>query len=138
MATLYLGLGSNLGNRADMLEQAIGLIEDKVGQVTARSRFYETQAWGFQSEHPFLNACIRVETPFSPIECLHLTQEIERLLGRSEKSVGGIYHDRCIDIDLLLYDRIEMHTEELTLPHPLMRQREFVTVPLREIGGLTD
>ncbi len=131
--SLYLSLGSNLGDREDMLRRAITLIEERVGAVQRVSSFIETEPWGFESEHPFLNAAVMVLTTLSPIECLDATQQIERELGRKKKSKGGIYHDRPIDIDLLLYGDLKLSTPRLTIPHPHMYERDFVMIPLREI-----
>ena len=130
---LYLSLGSNLGDREDMLRRAIALIEERVGAVQRVSSFIETEPWGFESEHPFLNAAVMVRTTLSPIECLDATQQIERELGRKKKSKGGKYHDRPIDIDLLLYGDLKLSTPRLTIPHPHMYERDFVMIPLREI-----
>ena len=130
---LYLSLGSNLGDRAENLRRAIALIGERVGKVQRVSSFIETEPWGFQSEHPFLNAACLVLTTLSPLECLDATQQIERELGRRTKSSGGIYHDRPIDIDLLMYDDLQLSTPRLTLPHPHMHERDFVMIPLREI-----
>ncbi|MBQ9170635.1 MAG: 2-amino-4-hydroxy-6-hydroxymethyldihydropteridine diphosphokinase [Bacteroidaceae bacterium] len=130
---LYLSLGSNLGDREDMLHRAIALIDERVGMVQRVSTFIETEPWGFQSKHPFLNAAVMVRTTLSPIECLDRTQQIERELGRKKKSKGGVYHDRPIDIDLLLYGDLHLSTPRLTLPHPHMQERDFVMIPLREI-----
>lgn len=131
--TLYLSLGANLGERERTLDRACQEIERGVGHILRRSKAVETQPWGFSSTHPFLNACVCCLTPLTPLEALRETQRIERLLGRREKSRGGRYHDREIDIDLLLYDDLHLHTPELTLPHPLMGERDFVMRPLREI-----
>ena len=131
--SLYLSLGSNLGDREDMLRRAITLIEERVGAVQRVSSFIETEPWGFESEHPFLNAAVMVLTTLSPIECLDATQQIERELGRKKKSKGGKYHDRPIDIDLLLYGDLKLSTPRLTIPHPHMYERDFVMIPLREI-----
>lgn len=131
--SLYLSLGSNLGDREDMLRRAITLIEERVGAVQRVSSFIETEPWGFESEHPFLNAAVMVLTTLSPIECLDRTQQIERELGRKKKSKNGIYHDRPIDIDLLLYGDLKLSTPRLTIPHPHMYERDFVMIPLREI-----
>ena len=128
-----MSLGSNLGDREDMLRRAIALIGERVGKVQRVSSFIETEPWGFQSEHPFLNAACLVLTTLSPLECLDATQQIERELGRRTKSSGGIYHDRPIDIDLLMYDDLQLSTPRLTLPHPHMHERDFVMIPLREI-----
>ena len=134
MAIVYLGLGTNLGDKAANLHAAVHLISGKIGKVISLSSFYATAPWGFESENSFLNAAICVETSLSPLEVLHRTQEIERTLGRTHKSTGGIYHDRIIDIDLLLYNKEIIQTPELTIPHPLMLQREFVMNPLVEIA----
>lgn len=135
MTTVYLGLGTNLGDKAANLQAAVKLINEKIGKVTSLSSFYETAPWGFASEHGFLNAAAEVKTFLSPTEVLHITQDIERELGRTKKSAGGVYSDRLIDIDLLLYDNLIMQTPELTLPHPLMTKRDFVMMPLIEIAG---
>lgn len=135
---LYLSLGSNLGDREKMLRRAIALIGERIGTVQRVSSFIETEPWGFQSEHPFLNAACLVLTTLSPEQCLKETQRIERELGRTTKSKDGIYHDRPIDIDLLLYDNLKVSTPTLTLPHPRMEERDFVMVPLREIMAASE
>ena len=133
-----MSLGSNLGDREDMLRRAITLIEERVGKVQRVSSFIETEPWGFESEHPFLNAACLVLTTLSPMQCLDATQQIERELGRKRKSQNGIYHDRPIDIDLLMYDGLTLSTPRLTLPHPRMQERDFVMIPLREILSSTE
>lgn len=132
--TVYLSLGSNLGNRRQLLHEAITLLDERVGEVTAQSSLVETEPWGFSSPNKFLNACVACTTRLDVTEVLRRTQAIERDMGRTQKSVDGVYHDRIIDIDLLLFDHLNIHTPELTLPHPQMWDREFVTVPLAEIG----
>lgn len=133
MHDLYLSLGSNLGQRDALLRQAIRLLEERVGMVERQSDFIQTEPWGFTSSNLFLNACVLVRTEHSPMECLRLTQQIEREMGRTVKSKGGRYHDRPIDIDLLMYDDLHIQTAELTLPHPHMHERDFVMIPLRQI-----
>jgi 2-amino-4-hydroxy-6-hydroxymethyldihydropteridine diphosphokinase len=113
---------------------AVEEIGKRVGEITSLSAFHDSEPWGFESENSFLNAVFCVSTELTPIEVLHITQEIERELGRSKKSVNGIYSDRMIDIDILLYDDLHIQTPELTIPHPLMRERDFVIIPLREIA----
>ena len=130
---LYIALGSNMGDRRSLLNRAITLIEERVGAVQRVSSFIETEPWGFESANPFLNAAVMVRTTLSPIECLDRTQQIERELGRKTKSKGGKYHDRPIDIDLLLYGDLKLSTPRLTIPHPHMYERDFVMIPLREI-----
>lgn len=134
MATLYLSLGTNLGDRRKNLSSAMELIATQVGTVVATSDMIETEPWGFESGNAFLNMVAKVETELKPLEALHTTQQIERLMGRTRKSVNGQYHDRIIDIDLLMYDNVTVNTPELTLPHPLMRQRRFVMEPLAQIA----
>ncbi len=130
---LYLSLGSNLGDRRVLLWRAITLLGERVGRVERVSSFVETEPWGFVSPHKFINACCLLLTPLPPQECLRETQAIERLLGRKDKTADGTYHDRLIDIDLLLYDDLRIDTPHLTIPHPRMRERDFVMMPLREI-----
>ena len=142
---VYLGLGSNLGDGRANLERAISLIDERVGPVTRRSSFLTSEPWGFQSSHLFTNAVVLCVTECSPREVLRLTQQIERDMGRTEKTVNYQlstvncqlstvnYHDRVIDIDILLYDDISVNEPDLKIPHPLMHQRDFVMTPLREI-----
>ena len=132
--TVYLGLGTNLGDKETNLRMAVEEIGKRVGEITSLSAFHASEPWGFESENSFLNAVCCVSTELTPIEVLHITQEIERELGRIKKSVNGIYSDRMIDIDILLYDDLHIQTPELTIPHPLMRERDFVIIPLREIA----
>ena len=133
MHKLYISLGSNLGNKEEKLRRAIELINERIGSVLRTSSFIETEPWGFQSENTFLNAACLVETNLTPRQCLRETQKIERLLGRTLKSRDGVYHDRPIDLDLLLYDDLQINEDDLILPHPHMKERDFVMIPLREI-----
>ena len=132
--TVYLGLGSNLGNREENLRGALFEIATSVGVLEAVSSFIVTEPWGFESTHTFVNAVCRVQTHLSPMEVLDATQAIERNLGRTKKSVDGVYSDRLIDIDILLYDDWKVDTPRLVIPHPLMAQRDFVKIPLAELG----
>ena len=134
MHQVYLGLGTNLGDKEANLKAAVEEIGKRVGEVTSQSAFHVSEPWGFTSEHTFLNAVCCVLTDFRPMEVLRLTQDIERSLGRLKKSVNGHYSDRLIDIDILLYDDLHLSSPELTIPHPLMWQRDFVMIPLREIA----
>ena len=131
---VFLGLGTNLGDREGNLKAAVELINKRVGEVTSLSAFYVTEPWGFESSHPFLNAVCRVDTVLTPHEVLAVTQDIERMIGRTKKSVNGCYSDRPIDIDILIYDDCRLNTPELTIPHPLMHKRDFVMKPLGEIA----
>nr|WP_129732030.1 2-amino-4-hydroxy-6-hydroxymethyldihydropteridine diphosphokinase [Parabacteroides goldsteinii] len=133
MAIAYLALGTNIGNKRRNMITAAALLAERVGDVLALSGFYETEPWGFQSDNTFLNAALQLETSLSPLELLKATQQIELEMGRTQKS-NGAYHDRIIDIDILLYDNLILQTPELTLPHPLMHERLFVMEPLAEIA----
>ena len=139
MHTVYLSLGTNLGDKKHNLVSAIKEIERRVGPVRAQSAFLTTEPWGFESENTFLNAAVRVETELSPNALLRVTQQIEREMGRTQKSSVDpqqskvIYHDRIIDIDILLYDDLHINTKKLTIPHPHMYERDFVLIPLKEI-----
>lgn len=132
--TVYLGLGSNLGDRSANIASAIVEIEKKIGNVCSQSDIIATEPEGFESCNEFLNMAMRVETELDASALLDVTQQIERQLGRLQKSVGGIYHDRTIDIDILLYDSETIHTRRLTIPHPHMTHRRFVLQPLAQIA----
>lgn len=123
-----------MGDRHALLEKAVTVIGERIGKVVRQSSFIETEPWGFESEHTFLNAVVLCETGKTPREVLSLTQQIERDMGRVTKSSAGHYSDRVIDIDILLYDDLTVDEPDLKIPHPLMYQREFVMVPLREIN----
>ncbi len=148
--TVYLGLGSNLGDREATIGRAIERIGEQIGTVEAQSALYYSEPWGFESEHGFVNAVIRVSTTLSPHRLLDATQRLERQLGKdarhaTERTSGSpltshpspptpvIYHDRPIDIDILLYDDLTVDTPRLKIPHPLMQERPFVMEPLREV-----
>ena len=151
--TAYLGLGSNLGDREATIRHAIELIGELVGTVEARSDLYYSEPWGFESEHAFVNAVVRVATTMAPMQLLDATQSIEHQLGKTAihaterplqlltpnsklltpNSQFLTYHDRPIDIDILLYDDLTVNTPRLTIPHPLMKQRPFVMEPLKEV-----
>jgi 2-amino-4-hydroxy-6-hydroxymethyldihydropteridine diphosphokinase len=133
----YLSLGANLGNREQTIRLAMHQIEQQIGSILRCSSFYYSQPWGFQSENPFCNLCCAVESSLSPLDVLSHTQAIERALGRTTKSVDGHYHDRVIDIDIIRIldngQEIYIDTPQLTVPHKLWQQRDFVRIPLAEI-----
>ena len=134
MATAYLGLGTNIGNRKENLTRAIEALSLALGPCTAQSSFIETAPWGFDSKNAFLNCAVAFETELDPLELLDTTEKVEREMGRTTKSSGGIYHDRIIDIDILLYGSEIVETPRLAIPHPLMHIRDFVLEPLAEIA----
>ena len=130
---VYLGLGSNIGNRKRNMREAVQYMESLIGTVTRQSTLYETEPWGFESPNLFINMCVCVETPLAPRQLLEATQEIEKRMGRVGKSENHEYQDRIIDIDILLYDDLTVDEPDLKIPHPLMNKREFVMNPLNEI-----
>ena len=122
---VYLGLGSNLGNRKKNILDAVTKIQELIGTVECQSALFDSQPWGFSSENRFLNAVVRVRTMLTPRQVLTVTQQIEDDIP--------VYHDRIIDIDILLYDDITVDDPDLQIPHPLMHERDFVMIPLREV-----
>ena len=143
--SVYLGLGSNQGNRLQNIERALFLLDQAFGcHYTALSRIIETKAWGFKGDK-FLNACVlyRIFRKAPPEEhgeeILAACKEIERRLGRDdapEFDAAGhrVYHNRTMDIDILFYGNERVQTENLTIPHPLIAERDFVKIPLSEIA----
>ena len=135
---VFLGLGSNLGDREENIRKDISLIGERVGLVIRQSSLIETEPWGFESDNKFLNGVILCETTLTPRQVLRATQKIERELGKLRKHSTrrtplSIYHDRPIDIDILLYDDLTIDEPDLKIPHPLMHERDFVMIPLKEI-----
>ncbi len=134
MATIYLGLGTNIGDKKENLMRAIESLSLALGSCTAQSSFIETAPWGFDSKNSFLNCAVAFETTLTPQQLLDTTEKIERELGRTAKTTNRDYHDRIIDIDILLYGNEAIESPRLTIPHPLMHQRTFVLEPLAEIA----
>ena len=128
-------MGTNLGDKRKNIAEAIKNIGELVGDVVRQSALYETEPWGFRSDNRFVNAAVCVDTQLSPRRLLEVTQRIEREMGRTLKSDGGEYHDRIIDIDILLYGDLHIDEPDLKIPHPLMHERDFVMTPLNEIMG---
>lgn len=133
MKIIFLGIGTNLGNRKDNLEQAVKRIEEHIGPVLKSSSVYETEPWGFQTENQFLNMVIQVGTRLTPSGLLGRVLMVEALSGRVRGRER--YSSRIIDIDILLYEDMIIDEESLKIPHPLMTDRKFVLVPLCEIAS---
>ncbi len=133
MPFVYLSLGSNLGNKMQKMKAAISRLSNEAGRLIKQSDFHTSKAWGFKSENDFINVVVQIETSLSPFELLAKTQEIERDLGRISKT-EGVYSDRLIDIDILLYDDLIVDEPSLKIPHPLMTERDFVMIPLLEVA----
>ncbi len=131
-ATVYIGLGSNVGDREEFIEQAVFLLEKNPNiTVTRRSTNYETEAEGGGDQPPFINAAVEIKTTLPPLKLLEVTQEIEAALGREREVEWG---PRTIDLDILLYDDQILSEDKLQIPHPLMHERLFVLKPLKEIA----
>ena len=133
MYKVYLSLGTNLGNRKRNIREAIDKIGEQIGVVERQSALYETKPWGYSSPNDFIHSCVMVLTAMAPRQVLEATQRIEQEMGRTLKSVNGEYHDRIIDIDILMIDDLVIDEPDFKIPHPLMEERDFVMTPLKEI-----
>lgn len=129
----YLALGTNLGDKERNITEAYQRIEGKVGRIERKSSLYHSKPWGFTSRNDFVNTVICCSTNLTPRQLLEATQSIERDMGRTVKSKCGEYQDRIIDIDIILYDKMTVEEPDLHIPHPLMKERLFVMIPLEEI-----
>lgn len=128
----YLSLGSNMGDRFEMLKQAVQLLNQHPQvKVQSISSLYETDPVGFTDQDPFLNMVVQVQTELTALELLDVCQEIEQKLHRKRLVRWG---PRTIDLDILLYNQDNMKTERLIIPHPRMHERNFVLIPLLEIA----
>ncbi|MDI6703952.1 MAG: 2-amino-4-hydroxy-6-hydroxymethyldihydropteridine diphosphokinase [bacterium] len=132
MAICYISLGSNVGNKKKNIERALELIKDidKV-EISKVSSLYHTEPVGVKDQDWFLNCCAEIEVSLSPKGLLSALQDIENRLGREE---GIRWGPRIIDIDILLYDALEISSKDLKIPHPYLDKRRFVLIPLREIA----
>ena len=128
---VYLLLGSNLGNRKEILDKAIKLLSQKVGVVILQSKDYETSPWGVTDQPDFLNLVVSIKTKLKPLQILEITQSIENQLGRIRKEKWGA---RLIDIDVLFYGNEIIDEPNLKIPHPLLQERDFTLSPLAEIA----
>ena len=133
MAIVYLGIGSNIGNRKENCENAIGRLEKTDDlKVSTRSSFYETLPVGGPPQEDYLNGVLKAETMIPPERLLDVLKNIERQMGR--KITGRRNFPRIIDIDILLYDDIVLNTGKFIIPHPRMHERYFVLKGLVEIA----
>lgn len=131
---VYLGLGTNQGDKSRNIERAIEMLSLVLGTPLAIAPNMESEPWGYESKNNFLNTVVAFGTSLSPLELLETTEETERQMGRKKKSDRNNYCDRIIDIDILFYDNIIMECERLTIPHPLLHKRMFVLQPLHSIA----
>lgn len=132
MVRTFLLLGSNQGQRAELLTRAVAEIHQRVGKVTGRSSVYETAAWGKEDQSPFLNQVVEIQTNLMPDQLLLITQTIEKSLGRVRETHWG---PRLIDIDILFYGDHLVNLPNLTIPHPAIAARRFTLVPMHELDA---
>ncbi|MEA3423494.1 MAG: 2-amino-4-hydroxy-6-hydroxymethyldihydropteridine diphosphokinase [Bacillota bacterium] len=129
---VYLGLGSNIGDKIEYLANAIEYIsKNSKIKIIKQSSYYETDPVGYENQDSFVNVCLEIETDLSPVQLLGETQKIENMLGRKREVRWG---PRTIDIDILLYGDLKINNEILTIPHPRIIERAFVLIPLQEIN----
>lgn len=132
MAKVYFLIGGNLGDREQILDQSINLMQDKIGSLVQLSPIYETEPWGFEHEQNFLNQVVVLESDFAPLLVLDLCQDIEKKMGRVRKK--NRYSERTIDIDILFYEDQIINSERLEIPHPRMKERKFALCPLKDVA----
>ena len=132
MSKAYLGLGTNIGDRLNYLNQACILLNsyDDI-TITNKSSIYETKAWGYTEQNDFLNMCIEIKTRLNPQNLLKICNEVEQKLNRERIIRWG---PRTIDIDILFFNDIILHEENLDIPHPRITERAFVLIPLMDIN----
>ena len=127
----YIGIGSNLGDKLSQCEKAVSeILSIDRHRLLAKSSLFKTEPVGYISQDWFVNAVLKIETDLEPTELLRKLKSIESHLGRTETFRWG---PRMIDLDILFFDDIEIHTEELQIPHPRIQERQFVLIPLAEI-----
>ena len=128
----YIGIGSNQGNKYENCVLAIDSIcSYKENTLLKQSSFYRTEPWGYKEQDDFVNAVIKMETSLSPLNLLSILQSVERKLGKKK---NGKWGPRTIDLDILFYNNQTLESPQLTIPHPLLHQRGFVLIPLKEIA----
>ncbi len=132
-ANIFLLLGTNLGNKAQNLKDAIRFLAEKEVQTIRQSAVVETPPWGFESTESFYNQVIQVTYSSTPESLLQLVLAVEQEMGRERKQ-GARYSDRLIDIDILLFGNTTVDNASLTIPHPRMHERRFTLFPLSQIA----
>ena len=133
LMNVFLGIGSNIGDKLQHIEASLALLQQKAGTIKKVSAFYETEPWGFQSDDTFLNIVAEIETCLSPSDLFAACKNIENKLGREQKKANA-YQSRPIDIDVLFYGNEILKTEQLAIPHPLIQERLFVLQPFCDIA----
>jgi 2-amino-4-hydroxy-6-hydroxymethyldihydropteridine diphosphokinase len=131
MNGVYLGIGGNKGNRAQLLAKAQRLIASHIGRITSQSSLYETAAWGNTKQANFLNQVLKVETKLNAPQCMQACLDIEKELGRTRNQK---WESRTMDLDILFFNNEIIKTKSLIVPHPHLHERNFVLAPLCEIA----
>ena len=130
MSKVYFSIGSNKGNRSELINEAITKIDISIGKVELKSSIYETKSWGFKSSN-FYNICLLVDSSLSVELILNKTLKIEKDMGRLNSR--DQYMDRCIDIDILFVEDIIVNSKDLIIPHPRLHLRKFVLTPMLDL-----
>ena len=130
--TVYIALGSNIGDKSKNLCHAIEEINTLIGEVTEVSSFFENEPQGFKSDNIFVNACLICKTNLNPLATLKELKNIEKKMGR--KKNNGVYKDRIIDLDIIFFDKLIYNSDKLTIPHKEYKNRSFVLIPLKELS----
>jgi 2-amino-4-hydroxy-6-hydroxymethyldihydropteridine diphosphokinase len=131
MSKVYFSIGSNKGNRSQLINEAIDKIDISIGKVEQKSSIYETQSWGFKSNN-FFNVCLLIESSLSVESIYNKILKIEKDMGRLKS--GNKYSDRCIDIDILFVEDIIVNSKNLIIPHPRLHLRKFVLTPMLDLA----
>jgi 2-amino-4-hydroxy-6-hydroxymethyldihydropteridine diphosphokinase len=134
VSSIFLSLGSNLGNKEQNISIALEMIEERIGKIISLSALHITTPIGFYSRNDFINCVCEVVSIMDIRRLFSITQDIEKEMGRCKKSVAGQYSDRIIDIDLIMAGDLVLNTASLTIPHPKFHNRDFVLTPLCEIA----
>lgn len=134
MFSVFLSLGSNLGDKEKNIKKACENIERQIGEIKISSSFFYSSPLDFISENDFVNTVCEVVTNIDIFSVFAITHSIEQEIGRVGKSVKGQYSDRIIDIDILMFDNMIIDTSQLTIPHPKFHKRAFVLYPFSEIA----
>ncbi|OUV70035.1 MAG: 2-amino-4-hydroxy-6-hydroxymethyldihydropteridine diphosphokinase [Flavobacteriales bacterium TMED123] len=131
MNTIFLQLGSNMGEREAYLQTAIALIAEEIGSIQKRSKVYESVPWGVENQNNYLNQVIQIKSDFSAEDVLEKVLQIEHKIGRIRNEKWG---ERIIDIDILFFNDLIIEKEGICIPHIHLHNRKFVLIPLNEIG----
>ena len=134
LESVFILIGSNLGERKRLVNQACKMLEERCGEIVAKSRLYESEPWGFQAEHWFLNQVVEIRTSLSPDVLMQTLLTIEKELGRDRSMPHQGYVSRPMDLDILYYGKDIIDTEMVTAPHPRLHQRRFTLLPLCDIA----